>query len=170
MNHVTTATLCVACTPAERLALLRAVREIAPAFLRDFWHMLDGWSVGVNDFAASASPIFLRLSEAFPQHDFVLTGTAEGSEEVWTRKYARGRAYVQTAADEWKPDKETPAPGGTAGAPDACAGPVPRPEQHATQRTSARATRSSRRRAGRGNTRHADPNLTNQRKERFHDC
>jgi hypothetical protein len=107
MSYHTDITLYAAWDDEHEGALVREVERIAPDFAPEFRRLLRHGPVTMNDFGENAAPVFLRLSEAFPEDEFVLVGVGETLEEfsVWARKFARGRVYVRELASKWRRDE-----------------------------------------------------------------
>jgi hypothetical protein len=108
MNYYAHVTLYPAWDDEHKGALVQEVRRIAPGFVADFRRLLRHGPVAINDFDATAAPAFLRLSEAFPEEEFILVGVGETFEEfsVWARMFVGGQMYVRGLASTWERDQE----------------------------------------------------------------
>jgi hypothetical protein len=79
---------------ADANTLIQEVERLAPDLVEVFRQLLDQKSVPLNDFHGRVAPVFRHLSEVFPQHEFVVTGTGETAYDVWRISYSaklRGR-------------------------------------------------------------------------------
>ncbi len=87
--------------------LLQQLRQIAPTFVPKFRKLLDSDSLSVNSFSESIEPIFVRLSEAFNDDEFILVGIGHSLDnDTWARRYVRGKVYVRNLQPKWRLEKQ----------------------------------------------------------------